>query len=94
MHGDLPGSSESRQFEIAGHRLRLPTLTPEHMEYILSLDRPRPQMTLQQNIECRLKIAHGIVSPFFPEMTMQFLEENLSIPDTDALWRLVFPTKE
>lgn len=92
--GHLPGSGQSREFRIGDAEFSLPILTPEHIQYILSLDRPRPGMTLQQNIECRLKIAHAILSPFFPEMTTQFLEENLSIPDTDALWRLLFPTKE
>jgi len=49
-------------------------------------------MTLEENIGCRLKISHAILAPLFPELTMQYLEEHLSIPDTDALWRLAFPS--
>jgi hypothetical protein len=48
-------------------------------------------MTLDQNIDRRLEITQAILSPLFPEMTIAFLEENLSIPDTDAIWRLAFP---
>jgi hypothetical protein len=87
----LPGSDNTREFSIGGSEYRLPILSPEHMQYILSLQRPEAGMTLDQNIDRRLEITHAILSPFFPEMTIAFLEENLSIPDTDAIWRLVFP---
>jgi hypothetical protein len=92
--GNLPDSGASREFEIGDSKIKLPILTPDHMEYVLSLDRPQAGMTFEQDIDCRLKISHAILSPLFPEMTVQFLEENLSIPDTDKLWRLVFPAKD
>ena len=92
--GHTPGPSNSRDFRIGDSDFRLPILSSEHMKYILSLDRPESGMTLEQNIECRLRISHAILSPFFPDMTTQFLEENLSIPDTDALWELAFPSKK
>jgi hypothetical protein len=89
--GELPGSDNAREFQIGGYTFRLPILSPEHMQYILSLPRPEAGMTFEQDIERRLEITHAILAPFFPEMTIPFLEENLSIPDTNAIWRLVFP---
>jgi hypothetical protein len=89
--GELPGSDNSRKFRVDGSDYRLPILSPEHIQYVLSLERPTADMPLDHNIECRLAITHAILSPFFSEMTIPFLEENLSIPDTDAIWRLVFP---
>jgi hypothetical protein len=92
--GELPGSDNSREFRVGDSDYRVPILSPEHMQYVLSLPRPTADMPLDRNMECRLAITHAILSPFFPEMTIPFLEENLSIPDTDAIWRLVFPTTE
>lgn len=92
--GELPDLGNSREFRIGDIGFRLPILSPEHMQYILSLRRPEASMTLDQNINRRLEITHAILSPFFPEMTIPFLEENLSIPDTDTIWRLVFPKTE
>lgn len=90
--GYLPDSRESRHFRIGNVDLTLPLLAPDHIRYILSLKRPHQENTLEENIECRLNIAHAILSPFWPELTTQLLEEHLSIPQADALWRLAFPT--
>ena len=92
--GLLPQSGQSREFRIGDVELTIPVPSPDQLRYILSLDRPHPGLTFEQNIERRLRISHAILSPFFPDMTMQYLEENLSIPDTDALWRIVFPPKK
>ena len=89
--GELPGSKDSRELRIGGSVYRLPILSPEHIQYVLSLPRPEVGMTFEQDIERRLNITHAILAPFFPEMTISYLEENLSIPDTNAIWRLVFP---
>jgi hypothetical protein len=88
--GELPGSNDSREFRIGASTFRLPILSPEHIQYVLSLPRSEAGMTFEQDIERRLEITHAILAPFFPEMTIPFLEENLSIPDTEAIWRLVF----
>jgi len=92
--GLLPQSGQSRKFRIGDVELTIPVLSPDHLRFILSLEPPQPGLTFEQNIERRLRISHAILSPFFPDMTAQFLEENLSIPDTDALWRVVFPSKQ
>jgi hypothetical protein len=89
--GELPGPCISREFRIGELVYRLPILSPENIQHVLSLKRPTPGMPLDQDIECRLTLTHAILSPFFPEMTIPFLEENLSIPETEAILRLVFP---
>jgi hypothetical protein len=89
--GELPDSKYSREFSIGGSQYTLPILSPEHMQYVLSLERPTADMPIDQNIKCRLAVTHAILAPIFPEMTIPFLEENLSIPDTDAIWRAAFP---
>ena len=43
-------------------------------------------MNLAENIDARLSIMLAILSPFFPEVTREFLKENL--PECDAIWRL------
>jgi hypothetical protein len=48
---ELPGSDNAREFSIGGSEYRLPILSPEHMQYILSLQRPEAGMTLDQNID-------------------------------------------
>jgi len=44
----------------------------------------------------RANTAHGSRTrsflPFYPNVTMSFLEENLTLPESDALWNSVFPS--
>jgi hypothetical protein len=80
----------ARRIRIGDQEFDIPVLSPEHVQFVLSFDRPRESMTFQQNLDARLKIAHAILSPIYPEVTLAFFEENLTIPDTDALWRFVF----
>lgn len=89
--GYLPDSCQSRRFRIGNVDFTLPLLAPDHIRHILSLKRPLEENTLEENIERRLHIIHAILSPFWPELTIQFLEQHLSISDTDTLWRLAFP---
>jgi hypothetical protein len=90
VDGDLPFPNSSRTFRVAGQELQIPILSPEHIQAVLSLPRAEPGVSLNENLDRKLKIAHAILSPHFPAMTMPFLEENLSPGDIDALWRLVF----
>jgi hypothetical protein len=89
-NGSVPGASQKRSLRIGGQEFTLPLLTPEHIEYVLSLRRPNPVMTFDDNITARLKIAHAILSPSYPDITLEFLTENLTIPDSDALWNCLF----
>jgi hypothetical protein len=90
--GQIPQCVQSRKIQIGEIELDLPVLSPDHLRHILSLERPEPGLTLEQQIERRLEIAYAILAPFVPGLTKEYLEENLSFPETDALWRLVFPT--
>jgi hypothetical protein len=89
--GQHPGSETARQFLIGGLKFKIPLLTLEQINYIMSFDRPRADMPFKENIETRLRISHAILSLFYPDVTLSFLEDNLTIPDTDALWKCVSP---
>jgi hypothetical protein len=62
------------------------------MHHITSLDLPRADMTIEQNLDAKLKIAYAILSPFYPEVTLEFLKDSLTIDDCDALWKCVSPS--
>lgn len=87
----VPGHEVSRRITIRGVDYDIPVLTPKHIQYLLSLKQPTPEMPRAQNIQARVKIAHAILSPFYPDVTEDFLEDNLTLADTDRLWRIVFP---
>jgi hypothetical protein len=38
--------------------------------------------------------ARAILSPFYPEATLEFLNENLTSADADKLWCLMFPVAD
>jgi len=90
--GDIPGPNRVRKIKIGATEFSIPVLTIEHLNHIMSLDLPRSDMTIEQNLDARLKVAHAILSPIYPEVTLSFLQENLTIPDSDALWKCVFPS--
>lgn len=92
--GEIPGSETARRFNFGGVEFKVPVLTPEHMRQIVALGLPTPEMPIEENLNARLRIAHAILAPFYPDVTLNFLEENLTIPDTDALWKCVFPSSE
>jgi hypothetical protein len=92
--GQIPGSESTRRFRIGGQQFDIPVLTPEHIKQIMSLGLPAADMTIEQNLDARIKTSHAILSPFYPEVTLEFLEDNLTIPDSDALWKCIFPSSQ
>jgi hypothetical protein len=84
-----PGSETSRRIEIGGVEFNIPVLSTDHIQHIISLGSPTSNMTLEQNLETRLTIAHAILAPFYPDVTLDFLKDNMTIPDSDALWNIV-----
>ena len=92
--GQIPGSESTRRFQIGGKQFDIPVLTPEHIKQIVSLGLPAADMSIEQNLDARLRASHAILSSFYPEVTLEFLEENLTIPDSDALWKCVFPSSQ
>jgi hypothetical protein len=90
--GQIPGSESSRRFTIGDQEFSVPLLTRDHIQHILSLASPASEKTSMQNLEERFKIVHAILSPFYPEVTVEFLRHNLTLPDSDALWRCVLPS--
>jgi hypothetical protein len=92
--GDIPGPNNIRKIKIGATEFSIPVLSIEHLRYIRSFDLPRADMTFQQNLQARLRVAHAILSPLYPEVTLSFLEENLTIPESDALWQCLFPSSE
>jgi hypothetical protein len=91
-NGLIPGSETARKLQIGEVEFIIPVLTPEHAQQLLSLGLPSSDMTTVENLEARLRIAHAILSPFYPDVTMSFLKENLTLPESDALWNCVFPS--
>jgi hypothetical protein len=91
-NGQIPGTETSRKIQIGGTEFEVPVLTLEHIKQISSMTMPGPDMSLAENIDAKLSIAHAILSPFYPEVTLEFLEDNLTLPDADALWTLVYPS--
>lgn len=92
--GQIPGADTSRAVQIGGTVFEVPLLAPDHIRQIASLPLPTSDMPPVAAIDAKLQIAHAILSPFYPNVTLEFLEENLTIPDADKLWRLVFPSAE
>ena len=92
-NGMIPGTEITRRITIGGIEYDIPVLAREHIQYLLSLGLPSSDMPIEQNIEARLRLAHAILSPFYPDVTKSFLEENLTLADTDKLWSCVFPSR-
>jgi hypothetical protein len=85
---DIP--SNNRKIKIGEKEFSVPLLSLDHIRYIKSLELPKSGTTDRKNFEARLKVAHAILSPFYPDVTLNFLEENLTIPASDALWQCIF----
>jgi hypothetical protein len=89
-NGALPGSDGDRNVLIGDRTFLIPALSREHMQSILSLPRPQGDMSLGENVDARIQIILAILSPLFPDVTTEFIQENMSIPDTDRLWDIAF----
>jgi hypothetical protein len=92
-NGMIPGNESARRITIGGVGFDIPLLSREQIQYVVSLGLPTSDMSVVQNIQARLKIAHAILSPFYPDVTESFLEENLTVADTDKLWSFVLPSR-
>jgi hypothetical protein len=92
--GQIPGADTDRRVQIGGITFDIPVFDLDQIKQISSLPLPTPRMNPVDAIDAKLKIAHAILSPFYPDVTIDFLEENLTIPDADRLWRLVFPSAD
>jgi hypothetical protein len=92
--GDIPGPKNVRKILIGEKEFSIPVLSIEHIRHILSLDLPNSEMPVAENLEARLRVSYAILAPFYPDITLSFLEDNLTISDTDALWRCAFPVSE
>jgi hypothetical protein len=90
--GHIPGGESTRRFQIGGRQFDIPVLTPDHIRYLISLGLPTADMALEQALDARIKISHAILAPFYPDVTIEFLDENLTSDDSDALWRCVSPS--
>jgi hypothetical protein len=86
----MPGSDIDRNLLIGNRTFLIPSLSREHMQSVLSLPRPKDDMSLGENIDARIRITLAILSPLFPDITAEFIHENMSIPDSDRLWNIVF----
>jgi hypothetical protein len=82
----MPGSDIDRNLLIGNRTFLIPALSREHMQSVLSLPRPNDDMSLGENIDARIRITLAILSPLFPDITAEFIQKNMSIPDTDRLW--------
>ncbi len=78
--GMVPGSEVSRRITIGGVDYEIPVLSRERIQYLLSLEQPTSEMPDVQNNQARVKIAHAILSPFYPDVTEDFLEETSPSP--------------
>jgi hypothetical protein len=92
--GQIPGADTDRRVQIGGITFDIPVLDLDHIKQISSLPLPTPGMNPVDAIDAKLRIAYAILSPFYAEATIEFLEENLTIPDADMLWRLAFPSAD
>ena len=89
--GHYPGSETARRILIGGLTFDIPLLTLKQINYIMSFDLPKAGPLDRQNIEARLRISHAILTLFYPSVTIDFLKDNLTIPDMDALWARLSP---
>jgi hypothetical protein len=89
-NGAMPGSDIDRNLLVGNRTFLIPALSREHMQSVLSLPRPNDDMSLGENIDARIRITLAILSPLFPDITAEFIQKNMSIPDTDRLWGIVF----
>jgi len=89
-NGAMPGSDIDRNLLIGNRTFLIPALSREHMQSVLSLPRPQGDMSLGGNVNARIRITLAILSPLFPDITAEFIQQNMSIPDTDRLWNIVF----
>lgn len=88
FYGRLPQGG--RRFQIGSRQFDIPVLTPEHAQAVFALA-PRPNMTFDEHIQALLEAIYAIVSPFYPDVTVEFLQAHLNIPLADAIWKVVFP---
>jgi hypothetical protein len=85
--GQIPDAD--RTIQIGGRTFEVPLLQIDHIKEIVALTAPMPDMSLIEKIEAKLKIAHVVLSHFYPDVTIEFLDENLALPDADKLFNLV-----
>jgi hypothetical protein len=75
-----------RVFRIGTEEFEIPMLSIEQHKKILSLyEWPSAQMTPVENINARINIIHAIMSAIYPNITKEYLENNLDIPLSDAI---------
>lgn len=86
--GQLPGVGE-RKLSIGDLEVEIPLLTPAHIQKVLALGLPTETMTWEENLNARLRVVHGVLSPFYPTATMEFLEDNLTWEDVETIWRCI-----
>jgi hypothetical protein len=89
--GRIPGSEIARRFIIGEREFDIPLLTREHIQRIIAIGLPTAEMKVMQNLDARLQVIHAILSPFYLDVTIAFLEENLTLPDSDALIKGTLP---
>jgi 5-methylcytosine-specific restriction endonuclease McrA len=89
--GQIPGADTSRRVNIEGEEFDVPLLPLDHIRQISSLPLPTSDMAPIEIIDAKLRIAHAILLLFYPDVTLEFLEENLTNSDAEKLWLLVFP---
>jgi hypothetical protein len=92
-NGMVPGSESARRITIGGVEFDIPALSREQIQHIISLNLPSSDMPAEQNVRARLRIAHAILSPFYPDVTESFLEANLTLADSDKLWSCAFSSR-
>jgi hypothetical protein len=87
-NGGLHCSEIPRMIEIGGRELEVPLLSPEQIQHVVALGLPTAEMTPLEQIDASVRVVYAALSPFHDDLTVDFLEENLTWPAAVEVWRL------
>jgi hypothetical protein len=89
-NNEAPGRERRSVFRIGNKDFVIPELSPQHWRHIMSLEMPRKEMTIRENLDARIAVIQAIVSPLYPAVTYDFLRQHLTVSLSDQILASVF----
>jgi hypothetical protein len=86
--GQLYGFGGNRTVTIGEHAFDVPVLSPAEIHAVIDAGIPNADMSVEERIDARVRAVHAMLSPYYEEVTMDFLEDNLTMDAANELWRI------
>jgi hypothetical protein len=66
----------------------MPVLTLKQIDNVNAIGLPTVTMGFEEVLNAKVRAVHAALSPFYSDITMEFLEEYLTMDAANAVWRL------